>query len=80
MLSNKKIEEKIREMKEKNVALIEWTEEIPRTNNPLSDGVLEGNFIPDHKFMLKEASMKCYKLYKYNEEAKVYENIMVWNA
>ncbi len=78
MLSNRKIEEKIKELKTQMTNRIEWIEEIPRTDNPLADGALEGNFIPDHRFMLEQKSMKFYKLYKYNEHTQMFESIMVW--
>ena len=78
MLSNRKIEEKIKELKTQMTNRIEWIEKIPRTDNPLADGVLEGNFIPDHRFMLEQKSGKFYKLYKYNECTQMFESIMVW--
>lgn len=78
MLSNKKVEEKIAELKTQLTNRIEWIEEIPRAENPLADGVLEGNFIPDHRFMLQEQSAGCYKLYKYNEGLQMFETIMMW--
>ena len=80
MLTNKKIEEKIKDLKgQKFSNKIEWIEEIPRTDNPLADGVLEGNFIPDHRFMIQEQSTGFYKLYKYNEELQLFESIMIWD-
>lgn len=78
MLSNRKIEEKIKELKEQKTNKIEWTEEIPRTDNPLADGVLEGNFTPDHRFMLEQRSERFYKLYKYNDDLQIFESILVW--
>lgn len=80
MLSNKKIEKKIEELKHQLENYIEWSEELPRTDNPLADGVLEGNFYPDHRFMMKQVSEKAYKIYKFNEFTQVFDSLMIWEV
>lgn len=78
MLNMKKLNEKIIELKAQKLSnYIEWEEELPRLENPLTDGIAVGNCRPPQRFRLQEISLHHAKLFMYNYEAEMFEGVMV---
>ena len=78
MLNIERLNEKVKELNnEKLSAFIEWEEEELKSENPLNDGVLPGNLVPNLRFRLEGISTKKAKLYIYDEAAGCFRGIMI---
>ena len=54
MLTLEKINEKLDEMKVQKVSEVSWEEPTYAAENPLNNGITEGNLTPAHWYKLKE--------------------------
>ena len=73
-----KLAEKAIELKSQKLQnYVEWDEELPRSENPLTYGIGLGNIRPPQRFRLQEISLHYAKLFMYNYEAEVFEGVMV---
>ncbi len=78
MLNEKKLREKVEELKQQKLQnYIEWEEELHKSDNPLTDGITVGNCRPPQRFRLQEISIHHAKLFYYNDATEMFEGIMV---